>query len=340
MAGRDPWLGRRPLHLRLRFLQGESTGSYVTRLAARNMRPVEQLLASIGAGPMLPVEPQYTEMYVSRYGRERLANLSGCSVAELSLRLISLRDEFLLSDGSGDDWEWPWDARAGFIVQACSLCAARRATRAPAWLILPDPWHVCLRHGRWTDNSRSLQSPYIDLREHPGVVRAQQRLNRLRKRLGYAAARWLEADALSVLTCVGYLENPSQSMDEWGRLAARVGEQRARPVAQFGMLTRLAWDMAWLEERRRAGRLSAEDGLSWLRRVEQRYDVAFNRPLASWISGHQPLQHTRPQGEGVGTNGRDQTEGVGHGPAPLASLQDLTCLPWVRMPNEMDRLFL
>jgi hypothetical protein len=339
MAERDPWLSRRPLHLRLRFLQHESTGSYVTRLAARNLWPVEQLLARVGVGPM-SVEPQYTEMYVSRYARERLAILSGCSEAELSLRLVSVRDEFLMPDGSADDWEWPWDARAGFVVQACSLCAASRGTRSPAWLILPDPWHVCLRHGRWTDNSRSLQSPYIDLRRHPGVVRARQRLNRVRKRLGYAAARWVEADALSVLTCVGYRENPSRAGErEWAVLAARVGEQRARPVAQFGMLSRLAWDMAWLEERRRAGRLSAADSRDWLRRVVRQRGFAFREPLKHWISGHRPLRHARhASGSGEGSPG--ETEAAGQEVAPLASLQDLTCLPWVRMPNEMDRLFL
>lgn len=339
MVVRDPWLGRRPLHLRLRFLQGESTGSYVTRLAARNLWPVQQLLMRVGVGP-LPVEPQYTEMYVSRHARERLANLSGCSVAELSLRLVSVRDEFLMPDGSADDWEWPWDARAGFIVQACSLCAASRATRSPAWLILPDPWHVCLRHGRWMDNSRSLQRPYIDLRDHPGVVRAQQRLNRVRKRLGFTAARWVEADALSVLACVGYLEDPSRASErEWAVLAARVGEQRTRPVAQLGMLARLAWDMAWLEERGRAHRLHAADSRDWLRGVVNKYGCALREPLKHWISDHHPLRHAR-QTPGSGEGNLGEREVAGQEAAPLASLQDLTCLPWVRMPNEMDRLFL
>jgi hypothetical protein len=146
------------MHLRLRFLQGESTGSYVTRLAARNNRPTEEVLRSMGTGPV-PVDPQYTEMYVSRYARERLATLAGHTVAEMQERLIGLRDEFLMPKNAKDDWEWPWDARAGYIVQACSRCAARRGTRSPAWLILPDPWQVCLRHQRWTDNSRSTAPP-------------------------------------------------------------------------------------------------------------------------------------------------------------------------------------
>lgn len=33
-------------------LQGESTGSYVTRLAARNNRPAEEVLRSMGTGPV------------------------------------------------------------------------------------------------------------------------------------------------------------------------------------------------------------------------------------------------------------------------------------------------
>lgn len=121
--------------------------------------------------------------------------------------------------------------RVGYIVQACSLCAARRGTRSPAWLILPDPWQVCLRHRRWTDNSRSTDTPYVDLSELAEVVRAQQRLNRVRKRLG-PAGRWVFADACSVLVRSGYLEDPAQTK-QWGVLAAQLGEQRVRPLAQL-----------------------------------------------------------------------------------------------------------
>lgn len=268
MSARDPWRGRRRLHLPLRCMQGESTGSYVTHLAARQGRPMEALLASMGSGPMLPVEPQYAEMYVSRYARERLAVMSRCTVAELALRLVSLREEFLMPADAADDWEWPWDARPGYIVQACALCAASRGTRAPAWLILPDPWHVCLRHRRWMDNSRSVRHPYIDLHGYPGVVRAQQRLNRVRKRLGWSTARWVEADALSVLTRTEYRENPSRAEGTvWPSLTELVGEQRTRPVAQFGKLALLTWEMALLEERRRAGTLDETARRSWLQRA-------------------------------------------------------------------------
>ncbi|MEV5480024.1 MULTISPECIES: hypothetical protein [Streptomyces] len=96
---------------------------------------------------------------------------------------------------------------------------------------------------------------------------------------------------------------------------------------------------AWREERRRAGRLSAADSRDWLRRVVRQRGFAFREPLKHWISGHRPLRHARQAG-GSGTGGPRVTEVGGQGAAALASLQDLTCLPWVRMPNEMDRLFL
>jgi len=336
---RDEWLGRRRMHLRLRFLQGESTGSYVTRLAARNNRPAQEVLRSMGTGPV-PVDPQYTEMYVSRYARERLATLAGHTVAEMQERLVGLRDEFLMPKNAKDDWEWPWDARAGYIVQACSLCAARRGTRSPAWLILPDPWHVCLRHQRWTDNSRSTKHPYIDLRELAEVVRAQQRLNRIRKRLG-PAGRWVFADACSILVRSGYLEDPAQTR-QWGVLAAELGEQRVRSLAQFSRLSLLTRDLAWLEVRRLNGVLGSTEYQDWLPRTTSRHGYRFIEPLTVWHRQHRPLKQGIPQlCSGDVPSSAVVRRVTGHVlPSPLAPVEELTCLPWVRMPNSMDRLFL
>jgi hypothetical protein len=350
MTGRDTLLGQRRMHLGLRFLHGESTGSYVTRLAARNLRPVEAVLASLGNGPM-PVDPQYTEMYVSRYARERLANLAGRTVAEMLKRLVSLSDEFLMPADAAEDWEWPWDARAGYVVQACSLCAAQRGTRSTAWLILADPWHVCLRHHRWTDNSRSTQHPYIDLGALRGVVQAQQRLNRVTKRLGPLAARWVQADAYSLLAHSGIpdrAESPdrAEKAKQWRALAVELGEQRVRPLAQFGWLARLTEDLAWLEVRRLSGVLSETEHKQWLPRVRRRYGHGLAWPLATWHGQHRPLARDYLTmvrgGYPVSTGVRNEIrKATGHHPAsPLTSLEDATCLPWVRLPGSMERLFL
>ncbi|MFJ7181048.1 TniQ family protein [Streptomyces massasporeus] len=337
---RDERLGRRRLHLRLRFLAGESTGSYVTRLAARNHLPVEGMLRSMGTGPMLPVEPQYTEMYLSRYARERLANLAGHPLAEMQKRLVGLRDEFLMPSDAKDDWEWPWDARAGYIVQACSLCAAQRGTRSPAWLILPDPWHVCLRHRRWTDNSRSTQHPYIDLSSLPDVIRAQQRLNRLGKRLG-PAARWVFADACSILVRSNYLEDPGRT-EEWAPLATQLGEHRVRPLAQLSRLSLLTRDLAWLEVRRLSGELGRAGYREWLDRATRRHGFAFREPLKMWHSQHPPLGRGIPELFGDQPPPSSVVQRVtGHElPSCLAAAGDLSCLPWLRLPNTMERLFL
>jgi hypothetical protein len=345
MTGRDTLLGQRRMHLGLRFLQGESTGSYVTRLAARNLRPVEEVLASLGSGPM-PVDPQYTEMYVSRYARERLANLAGRTVAEMQKRLVSLSDEFLMPADAAEDWEWPWDARAGYVVQACSLCAAQRGTRSPAWLVLSDPWHVCLRHHRWTDNSRSTLHPYVDLGALREVVQAQQRLNRVTKRLGPIAARWVQADAYSLLAHSGSPDG-AEKVKQWRALAVELGEQRVGPLAQFSWLARLTGDLAWLEVRRLSGVLSKTEHKQWLPRVRRRYGHGLAGPLAVWHGQHRPLAHDyltvvrggRPVSMDVKNEVRKAT---GHHPvsSPLTSLENATCLPWVRLPGSMDRLFL
>lgn len=339
MAERDRWLGRHRWHLRLRFLDGESTGSYVTRLAARNLRPVEDLLMSMGVGPMMPVDPQYTEMYVSRYARERLAAVSGSTVPEMQQRLASLRDEFLMRDGSKEDWEWPWDARAGYLVQACSLCAARRGTCSPAWLILADPWHVCVRHGRWTDNSRSTQASFIDLTDLTEVVRAQRQLNRVLGVLG-PAGRWVFADAYSILVRSGYLEDPGASRP-WFPLAARLGEQRVRPLAQFTKLVALTRDLAWLESRRLRAVLDQCAYREWLPRVMGRHSGPFAEGLHFWHRQHRPLDQNTPLLFDGTVDTRRMRRLTGHAPAPyLASVEDSSCLPWVRTPNTMERLFL
>lgn len=341
---RDTLWGRRRLHLGLRFLQGESTGSYVTRLAARNMLPVESVLASMGSGPM-PVDAQFTEMYVSPYARERLANLAGRTVAEMQKRLVSLSDEFLLPTDATEDWEWPWDARAGYLVQACSLCAAQRGTRSPAWLILPDPWHVCLRHRRWTDNSRSARHPYVDLVPLPEVLRAQQRLNRVVKRLGPIAARWVQADAYSILAHAGCASAP-EKVKQWNALAVELGEQRVRPLAQFDRMALMTWDLACLEVRRLSGVLSVAEHKEWLPSVSRRHGSMFAWALAVWHDKHRPLAHdhlaTVRGDESMSKNMKIKVrKATKHSVlSPLASLEDLTCLPWVRMPDSMDRLFL
>lgn len=249
------------------------------------------------------------------------------------MRLVGLRNEFLMPDGDKDDWEWPWDARAGYIVQACSLCAAQRGTRSPAWLILPDPWHVCLRHHRWTDNSRSTQHPYIDLSNFKDVIRAQQRLNRLGKHLG-PAARWVFADACSLLVRANYLEDPAQT-EEWAALATQVGEQRVRPLAQLSRLSLLTRDLAWLEVRRLYKELDHVGYQKWLDRTTRRHGFVFARPLKQWHSQHQPLSRGIPELFSDQPPPRHVLRRVtGHElPSCLAAVEDLSCLPWLCSPT-------
>lgn len=79
---------------------------------------------------------------------------------------------------------------------------------------------------------------------------------------------------------------------------------------------------------------------------QQRHGYGFARPLTVWHDQHSPLARDylaavrgdEPMSKGVKNEVRRAT---GHPvPSPLTSLEDLTCLPWVRMPGSMDRLFL
>lgn len=123
-----------------------------------------------------------------------------------------------------------------------------------------------LRHRRWTDNSRSARHPYIDLSSLPEVIQAQQRLNRVVKRLGPIAARWVYADAYSILAHSG-CPNAPEKVKQWTGLAVELGEQRVWPLAQFDRLALLTWDLAWLEVRRLSGVLSIDEHKEWLPRI-------------------------------------------------------------------------
>lgn len=196
--------GVRALPLQVRFFAGESVGSYVTRLAGRNKVSVPYLLQEVGEGRSAAlVDPRYTELYVDRAGRERLAALSGRPVGQMVRALPSLRDEHLLPPGgAGPVWRWPWAPHGGYVVRGCALCAARRSIAAPVWMLCPDMWHICVRHGRLTDNSRNDTRPFIDLAPGPHVVRAEQQRRHLVGRFG-TVGRIAVADAFGVLAYKG-----------------------------------------------------------------------------------------------------------------------------------------
>ncbi|WP_319348454.1 TniQ family protein [Streptomyces microflavus] len=310
----------RPLPYRVPLVDGESTGSFVTRLAARHGQSVSHLLATVGEGrSAADVDPWQSELYFNAAARQRLAEMIGRPLDHLLRSLPSLREEYLLPVGSGAAaYRWPWRPLGGFLVRGCALCAARRGVLDPVWLIRSDPWHICVQHARFHDFSRSDRLPFIDLSPGPHVLRAELRRLQLVRRLG-PVGRLLVADAFAVLA------HPAMHLP-------RLGSSRTAPLRLLPSAVVIAHRMARLERLRLDGRLVHDDYHRW--REEARSDLGWQLALAldAWSEQHRPLQlppllltrAVRPPSR------RYRQPRLPHQPAvpEMAPVDKLTCLSW------------
>nr|WP_274565134.1 TniQ family protein [Streptomyces spiramyceticus] len=196
---------RQPLPLRAHPLPGESTGSFVNRLAHANGLGLADFLQRVGqgvgssSGDAARVEkyPQYTEMYVNQAGLEYLAVLAGAPAAVLQRALPGLAPRHRLP-GDGDAvWKWPWQPSEGHLVRCCTRCAEVRGVREPAWWLVSDSWRVCARHQLWCDDSRTEPQGGLSLKELPEVVAAHLERARLKRQFGRSGEE-LFADAFQV----------------------------------------------------------------------------------------------------------------------------------------------
>ncbi|WP_406349818.1 TniQ family protein [Streptomyces sp. NBC_00658] len=303
----------RPLSYRLPLVDGESTGSFVTRLATRHGQSVTHFLATVGEGrSAADVDPWESELYVNRAARRRLAEMTGRPLDQLMRALVSLRDEHLLPDGSGaPGYKWPWRPHSGFLVRGCALCAARRGVLDPVWLIRPDPWHICVRHGRFHDTSRDDRVPFIDLSPGPHVLQAERR--RLRLVGSGPVGRLLVADAFGVLSH-GALHLP------------RLGSGRTAPLHLLPIAVRIASRMAFLEQRRLEHRLRPDEHQRWREQVEKDLGWQLGMALAAWSQQHPPLR--RPQ-TACPQQRWQLRPAAPHTDVPaMASVDKLTCATW------------
>ncbi|MGW8764270.1 TniQ family protein [Streptomyces sp. NPDC055815] len=196
---------RQPLPMRVLPLPGESTGSFVNRLAHANGLELWDFLHRVGQGTgsssddaaRVAKYPQCTEMYVNGPGLEYLAMLAGQPAAVLRRALPGLAPRHRLP-GDGDAvWKWPWQPPEGHLVRCCTRCAEARGVREPAWWLLSDSWRVCTRHGRWCDDSRTEPLDGLSLTELPEVVEAHLERGRLQRQFG-GSGEELFADAFQV----------------------------------------------------------------------------------------------------------------------------------------------
>lgn len=196
---------RQSLPLLVRLLPGESTGSFVNRLAHANGLGLADFLQRVGqgtgssSGDPARVEkyPQCTEMYVNGPGLEYLAVLAGASAAVLQRALPGLAPRHRLPGDGNAVWKWPWQPSEGHLVRCCTKCAEVRGVREPAWWLASDSWRVCARHRWWCDDSRTEPQDGLSLKELPEVVTAHLERARLHKQFGRAGEE-LFADAFQV----------------------------------------------------------------------------------------------------------------------------------------------
>ncbi|GAA2997359.1 hypothetical protein GCM10020229_07260 [Kitasatospora albolonga] len=110
----------RRLALSVRFIGGESNGSFARRLADANGIPDEEFWLMLGTCARkngVPSDPRYSDGYLNAPALERLAVMAGRSIAELQHALPNLRPRRLLAAGDGPAWDWPWDASGSYLVR-------------------------------------------------------------------------------------------------------------------------------------------------------------------------------------------------------------------------------
>lgn len=319
----------RPLPYRVPLIDGESTGSYVTRLAIRHGESVGHLLATVGEGKTAAeVDPRLSELYLNAAARQRLAALAGRSLAQLTRALVSLREEHLLPGRPETaEYQWPWRPLSGYLVRGCALCAARRGVFETVWLIRPDPWHICVRHGRFHDTSRDDRVPFLDLSPGPHVVQAEQRRIQLVKRLG-PVGRLLVADAFAVLA------HPDSFLP-------RLGTNRTTPLRLLPTAIHIAHRMAQLERFRLDSRLVHSDYPHWLEKARGDLGWRVGRALEWWSALHKPLQlPPLPRSRVARVPLKDYRRPASPHRSPvseMAPLHALSCLQWDILARDWRR---
>jgi hypothetical protein len=325
----------RPLPVQVAPVGGESTGSFVRRLGRANGLNLASFLDRVGQGKasedpeQVEKYPQYTEMKVNAAGRNYLSVLSGKDVEMLKWALPSLADDRLLPGTGSALWQWPWEADDGHLVPWCPLCRRRRQVEDRVWLMSADGWHVCGRHLRWTDDSRSTDPEAVSVALLAECVAAHRARLRLERRFK-SAGRELFADACQVMyQWWTYAPDTLVWVQRAWTAGLEVRSARAVPLVVFPEAVKLAWLMLRFEQ---AGLRAPQDRGRWLVQVQRQADVwdvdfaAGKNALLQWLERHsQPAAAAAPV-----TAGRRHlvlAERHNRIAARVGSLQQRSCMP-------------
>ncbi|MFE5118389.1 TniQ family protein [Streptomyces sp. NPDC056669] len=331
---------KQPLPVLVEPLDGESTGSFVNRLAHGQGLHLDELLMRVGFGQAsrdpqrVRAYPQLTEMYVNPLGLEYLATLCGLSVHTLQEALPSLEQRHLLPEGEEAVWKWPWTPREGHLVPLCSGCGLLLGVTETVWMISPGRWRMCARHLEWTDDHRSSKPATVSLEGVPETVSAQQHRETLRQQFG-AVGGQLFADAFQVAV---YWWTCLPDAERWVQRARSVGLEaysvRAAPLVVLPEAAQLAKRMLGFERLRERGQSAREKWLGSVRHDMTAWGVDADvgiEPLRQWLRHHreQPAQLGQQNSHaGRGADPVRLPASHGRHAQPVWDLGEFSCLAW------------
>lgn len=337
------WRPAQRLALSVQFIGGESTGSYIRRLADANGIPDEEFWGMLGVSIRkngCPSDPRYGDGYMNTEALDRLAVMSGRQVTELQFALPNLRPHRLLPDEGGPLWDWPWDTSGCFLVRMCEVCARVKGTGLLAYLASDAPWQVCPAHRRWLDNRREPGTAAIALGALPEVLDAHRQRLLLERRLG-AGGRALFADAYAIVS--RWWNIRALNAPAWRRRQLVLGRPghdalRVAPLVFYPEAIRLAQALASRERRRLRRTLTLNDHHRWLAvvaAVMDRWGIADEPGLdavESWAERHPPLTsrwHAAPPQAERPARGRYRRLPLADSTHTLdAPLGERSCLSW------------
>lgn len=350
---------RQPLPVRVAPLPGESTGSYVNRLAHGQGLELEELLERVGFGQAsrdparVRSYASTTEMYINERGLEYLAVLCGSTAEALQEVLPSTAPAHLLEETEPRTamWKWPWLPREGHLVPLCGTCAAARGVQETVWMISADRWRVCLEHLRWTDSDATGGKRGLSLKLLPETVEAHREREALDQRYGLAG-RQVFADAFQIAVH-WWTHLPDTA--RWVRRAWDADlEAQTVPTAPLVLMPEVAAVAARLVAFERAGRRDGPARTRWmegLRGEMDRWGVDFSvgrLALMDWLQRHSAPAAPTPDAAGepaAGTASQARQARAGMSDAgvaqelrlsaghertaqPTGVLAAASCLPW------------
>ncbi|MFE3775768.1 TniQ family protein [Streptomyces sp. NPDC059122] len=341
---------RQPLPVHVPPVWGESTGSYVSRLAHGQGLQLEELLERVGFGQAStdPVRvrayPSTTEMYVNEQGLEYLAVLCGSTARALQEDLPSTAAHLLEpTAGTAPVWTWPWLPRQGHLVPLCGTCAVACGVRETVWMISADRWRVCLEHLRWTDSDSTGGEWGLSLKLLAETVEAHREREALSQRYG-PSGRELFADAFQIAVH-WWTHLPDTA--RWVHRAWDAGlEAQTVPTAPLVLMPEAAAVAMRLAAFEHLGRRDGQARTRWMEELRSEMDqwgVDFSvgrLALMDWLTRHSTsavsaVGTARQARAGVPDAGESQQVrglrlSAGHERAaqPTGVLGAPSCLPW------------